>query len=408
MKTTLIGSVLAALLLLGPGTTPAGQPKADAGRWTAKRAKAWYAQQPWLVGCNFIPSTAVNQLEMWQADTFDPVTIDRELKWAAEQFGFNTVRVFLHDLAWDADPKGFKERLEKFLASADRHQIRPMVVFFDDVWNPEPKLGKQPAPRPGVHNSGWMRSPGPKVVNDPAAWGRLEKYVTDVLTTFGKDRRVLAWDLYNEPGNEKQINRSLPLLKQTFAWARKVNPEQPLTVGLWRYDKAFQQLNDYQLAASDVTSFHHYGNARDLARLIGELKQHGRPVICTEWMARTRDSTVAANLPVFFKERVGCYNWGLVSGKTQTIYPWGSKPGSPEPKVWFHDLLRPDGAVYSEEEAKLFRKYTAAAREKDKTPRSVGAFSPRTPLLLSPTRGEGERQTRHPLPDFESDRVCRP
>jgi hypothetical protein len=284
------------------------------------------------------------------------------LGWAADKFGFNTVRVYLHDLAWEADPKGFKQRLDEYLKIADRHGIRTLLVLFDDCWNPEPQPGKQPAPKPGVHNSGWVRSPGPKIVNDPSRWDRLERYVTDILTTFGKDKRVLLWDLYNEPGNEKQVNKSLPLLKATFAWARKANPEQPLSAGLWRYDKPFKDLNDYQVSASDIITFHHYGPAPDLTRLIGDLKKHGRPLICTEWMARTRDSKVATHLPIFKEHHIACYNWGLVSGKTQTIYPWGSKQGGPEPKVWFHDLLRADGTVYDGKEAELFRKLTSRGK----------------------------------------------
>jgi hypothetical protein len=358
-------SVVGILLWLLLANLVNAQEAAKPARWSRERAQQWYEQQPWLVGCNFIPSSAINQLEMWQAETFDLPTIDRELGWAASKLGFNSVRVFLHDLAYAADPKGFKERVEKFLQTAERHGIRPVFVFFDDCWNPEPKVGKQPAPRPGVHNSGWVRSPGPKVVNDKQAWGPLQRYVSDMLMSFGKDRRILMWDLYNEPGNEKQGNRSLPLLTRTFAWARQVNPEQPLTAGLWRYDREFEKLNDYQQDASDVISFHHYGNAKELRDLIARLrKRDGGPLVCTEWMARTRGSNVADNLPVFFEERVGCYNWGLVAGKTQTVYPWGSKEGAAEPATWFHDLLRPDGTPFNAQEVATFRKLTLAARQK--------------------------------------------
>ena len=352
-----LASLLVLLLLALP--LPAQEEKTP--RWSADAIEQWYAKQPWLVGCNFIPSTAVNQLEMWQADTFDPKTIDRELGWAAD-LGFNTVRVFLHDLAYEADPDGFKKRLDEFLTIAAKHKIRPMVVFFDDVWNPDPKVGKQPAPKPGVHNSGWMRSPGPKVVNDPKEWPRLEKYVADVLKTFGRDERIVVWDLYNEPGNEGQVDKSLPLLKETFAWARKARSTQPLTAGLWRYDKAFQNLNDYQLAASDLVTFHHYGNAKDLSRLIGDLQKHGRPLVCTEYMARTQNSRFETHLPIFKEAKVGAYNWGLVSGKTQTIFPWGSKEGSPEPKVWFHDIFRADGTPFDPQEVAAIKRIV---REKE-------------------------------------------
>ena len=325
----------------------------QAARWPASKAREWYEKQPWLVGCNFIPSNAINQLEMWQADTFDSATIDRELKWASE-LGFNTVRVYLHDLAWEADATGFKQRINRFLELAEKHQIKPMLVLFDDCWNANPKIGKQPEPRPGIHNSGWLQSPGRDVVNHPEFWPRLEKYVKDILATFAKDQRVLLWDVYNEPGNEGQGSKSLPLLKQTFQWAREVNPTQPLTAGLWSRSKEF---NDFQEAASDIITFHNYSTAGNLAEQINTLKKLDRPVICTEWLMRGT-SDVATCLPVFKQQRVGCYNWGLVAGKTQTIYPWKSQLDSPEPKIWFHDLLRKDGTPFIAEEAALFRKLT--------------------------------------------------
>src|SRR5947207_11430450 len=146
---------------------------AQSNIWSAKKANDWYKQQGWLVGCNFLPSTAINQLEMWEAQTFDTVTIKRELGWA-EGLGFNTLRVFLHNLVWENDPSGFKERVNIFLNIASRHHIKPLFVFFDDCWNPEPAYGKQPLPKRGVHNSGWMRSPNMSVHNDPAKWNILE------------------------------------------------------------------------------------------------------------------------------------------------------------------------------------------------------------------------------------------
>jgi hypothetical protein len=329
-------------------------------RWTTERASAWYAAQPWLVGCNFIPSTAINQLEMWQADTFDPDTIERELGWAAG-LGMNTVRTYLHDLAWESDPAGFKERINHFLDIARTKGIRPILVFFDDCWNDNPTAGRQPQPVPGVHNSGWLRSPGTKAVNGPALWPRLERYVTDIVTSFGQDPRVLLWDLYNEPGNSDQHERSLPLLVKTFEWARAAKPSQPISAGVWFDNPAFKA---FQTLASDVITFHNYGGADWLTKMIADLRTFGRPLICTEWMARPT-STVQACLPVFQRERVACLNWGLVSGKTNTIYAWAHKretPGPANPTEWFHDLLRPDGSVYSEEEVSLFRKLTREGR----------------------------------------------
>ena len=335
-------------------------------RWSIQKANEWYARQPWLIGCNFIPSNAINQLEMWQADTFDPTTIDRELSWAAG-IGFNTIRTFLHDLAWEADARGFKNRIDHFLDIASLHGIRPILVIFDDCWNPNPAIGSQPMPKPGIHNSGWVQSPGLDVVNrDASSWGRLEQYVGDIIGSFANDERILLWDLYNEPGNSGNGERSLPLVKSVFEWAWAANPAQPLSVGVWFDNK---ELNEFQLAASDIITFHNYSPAVDLQRQIVELETHVRPVICTEWMARTCGSLVNTHLPVFAEKNVGCINWGLVAGKTNTIHQWQvlqdllnpapssfMDPGT-EPNIWFHDLFSADGTPYDRTEIELFKKY---------------------------------------------------
>lgn len=331
----------------------------DAQRWPASKANAWYDRQPWLVGVNFIPSTAINQLEMWQSDTFDPETIDRELGWAAD-LGMNVVRVYLHDLAWEQEPEAFKARVDKFLGIAWSHGIKTSLVLFDDVWNPEPVAGTQPGPVPGVHNSGWVQSPANREVNDTSYWPRLERYVTDVISHFGDDHRVLYWDLYNEPGNEGQGSKSLPLLEATFRWARAVSPSQPLTTGSWFHHR---KLNSFAHAASDIISFHNYGDLAALDADIGGLKAFGRPVICTEWMARTTGSRFESHLPLLKERGVGAISWGLVSGKTQTIYPWGSPESEQPPSVWFHDILHPDGTAYIPEEVRIIREATSGLEE---------------------------------------------
>lgn len=348
-------------------------------RWSTEKANEWYARQPWLVGCNFIPSNAINQLEMWQAETFDPAAIERELGWAAG-IGFNTVRTFLHDLAWQADSAGFKQRIDCFLEIASRHGIRPMLVIFDDCWNSNPQMGPQPEPKPGIHNSGWIQSPSLEVVNcGPGAWGRLEQYVRDIIGSFAEDPRILLWDLYNEPGNSNNGEKSLPLVEAVFDWARAVRPSQPLSVGIW-FDN--RKLNEFQLAASDVITFHNYTPADKLTAEIARLKTHERPLICTEWMARTCGSLVSTNLPIFARENVGCLNWGLVAGKTNTIYQWQIMPDfaistaplvepGGEPKVWFHDLFCEDGTPYDHAEIELFKKYT----ERSNVPGSQFSFN---------------------------------
>jgi hypothetical protein len=259
-------------------------PAAEAApRWSKERAREWSAQQPWLVGCNFIPSTAVNQLEMWQADTFDPATIDRELGFA-QGVGMNVVRVFLHDVAWEEDAAGLKQRIGRFLDLAEKHHIRVMFVLFDSCWNDAPKAGKQPAPKPGVHNSGWLRAPGSARLFDSRTWSGLEGYTKDVVGTFGRDRRVLAWDLFNEPSNSGYLDASVPLLKAVFDWAREANPDQPLTSGLWN-DHAMS--NDVMLDNSDVVTFHDYDaptSSKPTSR--SSSRRAGRSSAPSTWRAR--------------------------------------------------------------------------------------------------------------------------
>ena len=336
-------------------------------RWTAKKANQWYAERPWFVGCNFIPSTAINQLEMWQPDTFDPDTIDKELGWAAG-IGMNSARVYLHDLLWTQDSIGFIERIDMFLDICKKHGIKPMFVLFDSCWNPHPKLGKQPEPKPHVHNSGWVQSPHIDMIKNPERIDSLKPYVKGILERFKHDHRILLWDLYNEPGNKQEDHESLVLLKKAFAWARQVNPSQPLTAGLWKGDwqkDKLSELNQYMLDNSDVITFHAYHGLDKTKTKVENLKPYGRPLLCTEYMARTAGSTFADHLPYFKKHNIGAYNWGLVAGKTQTQYPWKSwrETFTKEPDVWFHDIFRPDGTPYDQAEVDLIKRLTAPGQE---------------------------------------------
>ncbi|MCY7420953.1 MAG: cellulase family glycosylhydrolase [Chitinophagaceae bacterium] len=322
--------------------------------WSIEKSNAWYKQHAWMTGANFIPSTAINQLEMWQADTFDPQTIDQELGWAAG-IGFNTMRVFLHSLVWTQDAAGFKKRIDQYLGIADKHKIKTIFVFFDDCWNKDPKPGLQPAPKPGIHNSGWMQDPGDPYSKDSTTFAALEKYVKDVMKQFAHDKRILFWDLYNEPGNSDKKESSMPLLKKVFSWARAVNPDQPLSVGLWAWD--FYNLNTFQAANSDIITYHNYEEVLWHQRVIELLRVQGRPLICTEYMARTRNSTFKTILPLLKKQQVGAINWGLVAGKTNTMYQWDTPmPQGGEPKEWFHEVFRKDGTSYRRDEADLIKK----------------------------------------------------
>ena len=348
----------AARLRISAFPTVATGPRKARDIWSKEKAQAWYADKGWLRGSNFSPSTAINQLEMWQAATFDPVTIDRELGYA-EGIGFNTMRVFLHHVAWQVDPGGFKNRMNEFLTIAARHHIQPMFVFFDDCWNDVYHAGKQPAPKVGVHNSGWLRDPGSLIFTEPKLRDTLERYVKDILGYFKHDKRILLWDLYNEPGNFKNGIQSMDLLRSVFDWGREVNPDQPLSAGVW--DKGLTEFNTWQLANSDVITYHNYENDSAHAVAIDSLKAYGRPLICTEYMARIRGSRFDNIMPLLKRDTVGALNWGFVSGKTNTIYAWDHPmPDGSEPPVWFHDIFRKDGTPFSEDEVRLIRGLTGA------------------------------------------------
>ncbi len=348
----------------------------QAGRWSADKADQWYQQQGgWLVGCNYTPAYAVNELEFWQAATFDTARIDKELEWA-QGLGFNVVRVFLHNLLWKQDSTGFINRMEQFLTIAHRHGIGAMFVFFDGCWNPDPHLGRQPAPVPHVHNSGWVQSPGAELLSDTTQYGRLKDYLQGVMRHFKDDPRVILWDLFNEPDNDNggrfkddlnpkdKYKYAFILLKDAFRWAREINPSQPLTVAPWHRDwtdtAQMDPMDRFMFDHSDVISFHSYDSLGITRGKVETLQRYGRPLICSEYMARPTGSRFQTILPYFKEQHVGAINWGFVSGKTQTIYPWDSwtKKYTAPPKVWFHDIFYTDGRPYDTAEVNLIRRLT--------------------------------------------------
>lgn len=351
----------------------------ETSRWPADKANAWYAQQRWLVGANYIPADAINQLEMWQADTFNPARIDQELGWAAG-IGMNVMRVYLHDQLWVQDAPGFKKRIEEFLAVAAKHGIRTLFVFFDSCWDPAPRLGPQKAPVPGVHNSGWVQSPGLAGLADPANYPTYRAYVQDVMRSFAHDERILSWDLWNEPDNapggmdspegREKIRLVSDLLPQVFEWARAADVTQPLTSGVWTRDdwataSKLTPIERIQIENSDFISFHVYDWPEVLERKIRQLQTYGRPIIVTEYLARGAGSTFDTSLPVARRHNVGMINWGLVVGKTQTHLPWDSwqKPYvEAQPVVWHHDVFHGDGRPYRQAEVDQIKALTAEAQ----------------------------------------------
>ncbi|HYW50445.1 MAG TPA: hypothetical protein VE861_07560, partial [Gemmatimonadaceae bacterium] len=383
----LLGALAAPLPTAARGqatTAPSRRPSTSAAvataQWTPDRAKAWYDSLGWVAGANYVPSTASNQLEMWQAATWDPATIDRELGWA-QQLGMNTMRVYLHDLLWRQDSTGFLRRMDEFLTIASRRGIRPIFVLFDAVWDPFPKLGKQREPYPFLHNSAWVQSPGVVILTDTARHDALRPYVQGVVRRFARDRRVLAWDVFNEPDN---INRSayfvyeprnkeayaLPLMRKAFGWARAVGVTQPLTAAPWKGDYAdttkMLPISKWMFENSDIISIHSYDSLPRTQALVAAVRRYDRPVIISEYMARPNGSTFQTQLPWLAEQRVGAINWGFVNGRSQTIYPWDTwtREYTAPPTVWFHDILQADGTPYDTVETSLIRRVTSATLQR--------------------------------------------
>jgi hypothetical protein len=376
MQSRLVCLAIAATVLLA---TPAMARE----RWTKEEADAWHKKTGWLVGANFGPAYAINQLEMWQADTFDIEAIDRELA-LAESLGFNSMRVFLHHLLWEQDPEGFLKRLDQYLEVADKHNIGTMFVLFDSVWDPNPQIGKQREPKLGLHNSGWVQSPGARDLMNRNRHELLQNYVRGVVTRFKDDPRVQVWDLWNEAdnlngnsygegnlkqepsGKQKMVEELLP---QVFAWARECDPIQPLTSGAWVHNRIGDPaklipIERTMLEESDVITFHSYGKPDELADWVKHLRRYDRPLLCTEYMARPAGSTFDPAMGYLKEQGIGAYNWGFVAGKTNTIYPWDSwqKPYPAEPETWFHDIFRADGTPYRAEEVDYIRKITGRGK----------------------------------------------
>jgi hypothetical protein len=350
MKAVRIIAMLLLVITISASMGCSGIKEKNSVVWSKEKAWEWYKLKGWQSGCNYIPATAINTIEMWQAESFDPAIIEKELGWA-EELGFNTMRVFLNSLVWKNDKDGFKKRMQQYLAISASHEISAIFVFFDDCWNEESSLGKQPDPKPGVHNSGWVQDPSRSLRSDTARlYSELEAYVKDIVTTFKDDDRILMWDLYNEPGPG-----SIALLRNAYRWVRKVNPSQPLTSGINNLDHV--EINNFRLENSDVVTYHNYGGTEEETLWIKFLKLYERPMICTEYLRRSFGCNFENILPLLRKNDVGAINWGFVSGKTNTIFGWDDpRPDGREPVVWFHDILRQDKSPFDPAEIEIIKK----------------------------------------------------
>jgi hypothetical protein len=318
-------------------------------RWDGDRVRSWYDNLGVVKGVNYIPRYAVNSTDMWRKETFDPDLINEELGWARKA-GYTTLRVQLQYVAWKEDPKGFMERLEKFLDLAARNTLKVVPVLFDDknFAQTDPVAGPQPEPIPGKNNARWVPSPGPAAVKDRSTWPSLEKYLRNVMDKYKRDDRIVYWDLYNRAGDSVIGEGTLPLMDQVFNWARDIDPKQPLAVPAWT--KPNSAMTVHQLERSDIITFQSFETAGQIEALLTLLKRYDRPIICSDWLMRQRDNDFEKILPLFSVHRVGWFNRGLVNGKTQEWIQQDQYRSADRPDLWQHDVLKPDGDAYDAKE----------------------------------------------------------
>ena len=370
-------------------------PGAEApGRWSRERAWAWYDAQPWIRGCNYMPASCANRVDQWQALGAEErfAEMDRELA-VAESIGFNALRLLVELQGfgvWLEDPDGFRERFERALAVAAKHGMRAIVVLGNDCMRPKSvwKLPK-PGPQPwdlGYHGGRKLSQHGSfpgeigfSQVDDPVLKPKFFALCEELLRTYRADPRVLFWNLWNEPGNSGRGTASVAPMRELFALARSIGPEQPLAADLWSLDYGCDPAspNQAQVLAgelSDIVSYHCYQPYEGQVQTIARLRRHyGRPLVNTEWLARIRGNDVFSAYPLYYLERIGCTCWGFVAGKYQTYEPWESmwrdlEADTPESRTWdmtkwFHDLYRPSLRPYDPKETDLIRRFNALADE---------------------------------------------
>lgn len=325
-------------------------------RWSEERIWAWWRDIGVIRGVNYVPRSCVNSVEMWMADTFDPDAISEELGWAKD-CGFTAVRVPLQFAVYRGDPRGFLDRMERFLQIASDRGLLTVPVLFDDLNRAghEPELGPQPPPTPGQHNPQWVPSPGPTRVTNPQYWKELEDYQKAVMRRFRTDRRILYWDLYNTAGNDGLWDRSLPLLERAFDWAREINPAQPIAVPAWK--DLGSPMSARKLERSDLVTFQSFESAPLVEAQIQLLKRYNRPIVLVDFLMRQRDSRLETILPVCATYGVGWFSRGLAQGRTQTWIQDAPFANPEAPDVWQADVLKEDGEPYDREEINLIRAF---------------------------------------------------
>ena len=357
------------------------------GPWTKERAWEWYNAQPWIRGCNYMPASCANHIDLWQEYGSEARFEEMEREMALmEKDGFNAVRLLLGDYGfavWRAEHDGMMKRFERMLEIFDRHGVRVILIFGNDCSRPKPiwslpPMGEQKydvgyhAGRKLAQHGSFPGQPGYTAVDDPQLCEEFFAMCEEFLSKYAHDRRILFWNLWNEPGANNRGTISTKHIRRLFKLAWTIDPDQPLAADLYTSERNWT--NDVAEAVgaelNDIVSYHSYSPLSYQTVLAKKLKDRfGRPLVSTEWLGRIFNCTVQDVYPFFAQNRIGCTMWGYVNGKYQTHEPWEvtwrQSEADPEKArefdltKWFHDLYRPSLRPYDPEEVNIIRRINA-------------------------------------------------
>ena len=359
-----------------------------AERWTKERAWEWYNARPWMRGCNYMSADCANRVDQWQELGFEErmETTEEELA-LMQETGFNTVRLILEYVVWKEEHDGFLERFDRYLSLCAKYGISCMITLANDCMPPKTERWKMPYVGEQTYDYGYHggkkhsqhglhNGPAPHFyLDDEESREDYFRMVREIVTLYKNDERICIWDIYNEPGNSRRGDITLPNIKALFEIVREIDPIQPLTAGVFHIkgDETvpLNAVEQYALDHSDLVSYHFYRGYNEHLRIIKRLKKEGRPILNTEWLGRCLGNDIFSLFPLFYMEKIGCYNWGFVAGKYQTYEPWegtwqrfynGTETNVDFTK-WFHDLYRPNLRPYDPKEIDLIKEFCGYADE---------------------------------------------
>lgn len=305
------------------------------------------------VGSNYTPAYCVNQVQMWH--DFRPEVVDRELGAARRYFGLTTLRVFLHNINYEEEKERFLENIERFLEICQRHGIRPGFVFFDDCHRQEGiYLDRPTEPVKGYHNGRWAACPQQRHRTEDHL-ATLQAYVQDVIRAYREDRRVLWWEIFNEPNMKSDY--SVRLRELAYRWAKQVEPIQPI-LSCWDDNPQTEIVDAHKYwgigASWDQQAEQNPDKGAVFteagARWYAPRPSSGEPCEVIHWL-RQREATGRYVPGVYL-----C--WELMVGNSNCRWYWGTAEGTPEPTVPWCGLLWPDSTPVSLAEAEAIHRWT--------------------------------------------------